>query len=266
MVGLIHNCMSTDQARGGSNMISIIGLRGMPEINPRDDLGLFIVRAAEEQGVGIRRGDIVVVTQKVVSKAEGRLVTLDEVEPSDFAEEISRGTDRDPRHTEAILRESSRIIKMRGGVLITETRHGFVCANAGVDRSNVEDGLLTLLPLDPDKSARDIRERIIKLVGEEVAVIITDTWGRPWRLGQVDFAIGVAGMSPFRDYRGETDPYGYTLGVTNISVADELAAAAELAKGKLKGIPAVIIRGYEHDQGEGCAKDMVRPLAEDLFR
>ena len=258
--------MSADHASGGSSTISIIGLKGMPEIRAGDDLGLLIVRAAEEQGVGIRRGDIVVVTQKGVSKGEGRLVSLDDFEPSDFAEEISRGTDRDPRHTEAILRESSRIIKMRGGVLITETRHGFVCANAGVDRSNIEDELLALLPLDPDKSARGIRERIKELSGVEVAVIITDTWGRPWRLGQVDFAIGVAGMSPFRDYRGETDPYGYTLGVTNIALADELAAAAELAKGKLKGIPAVIIRGYEYDAGEGCAKDMVRPLAEDLFR
>ncbi len=238
----------------------------MPEIRPGDDLGSLIVRAAEEQGVGIRDGDIVVVTQKVISKAEGRLISLDEVEPSDFAEEISRGTERDPRHTEVILRESSRIIKMRGGILITETRHGFVCANSGVDRSNVEDGLLALLPLDPDKSAEDIRERIRELVGVKVAVIVTDTWGRPWRLGQVDFAIGVAGMSPFRDYRGETDLYGYTLGVTNIAVADELAAAAELAKGKLKGIPAVIIRGYDYDKGEGCAKDMVRPLEEDLFR
>jgi coenzyme F420-0:L-glutamate ligase/coenzyme F420-1:gamma-L-glutamate ligase len=247
-------------------MIIIIGLEGMPEVRAGDDLGLLITRAAEEQGVGIRRGDVVVVTQKVVSKAEGRLVSLGDIEPSDFAEEISRGTDRDPRHTEAILRESSRVIRMRGGVLIMETRHGFVCANAGVDRSNIEDGLLALLPLDSDKSARDIRERIKELAGVEVAVIVTDTWGRPWRLGQVDFAIGVAGMSPFRDYRGEIDPYGYMLGVTNIAVADELAAAAELAKGKLKGIPVVIIRGYEYDLGEGCAKDMVRPLAEDLFR
>ena len=258
--------MSADHASGGSSTISIIGLKGMPEIRAGDDLGLLIVRAAEEQGVGIRRGDIVVVTQKVVSKVEGRLVSLDDFEPSDFAEEISRGTNRDPRHTEAILRESSRIIKMRGGVLITETRHGFVCANAGVDRSNVEEGFLCLLPMDPDKSARDIRDRVKGLTGRDVGVIITDTWGRPWRLGQVDFAIGVAGMSPFRDYRGMTDPFGYELGVTNIAVADELASAAELAKGKLSGIPVVIIRGYEFEEGEGGAKEMIRPLEEDLFR
>lgn len=258
--------MNFDWVREKSNMISIIGLRGIHEIRPGDDLGFLILRAAEEQGIGIRQGDIIVVTQKVVSKTEGRLVNLDEIEPSDFAEEISRGTDRDPRHTEAILRESSRIIKMREGILITETRHGFVCANAGVDRSNIEEGLIALLPLDPDKSALRIHERIKELSGEMVAVIITDTWGRPWRLGQVDFAIGVAGMSPFRDYRGETDPYGYLLGVTNIAVADELSAAAELAKGKLKGIPVVIIRGYEYEPGEGYAKDMLRPLAEDLFR
>jgi coenzyme F420-0:L-glutamate ligase/coenzyme F420-1:gamma-L-glutamate ligase len=247
-------------------MISITGLKGIPQIKLGADLGILIVKLAEEQGIGIMDGDIIVVTQKVVSKAEGRLVNVEEIEPSEFAKEISEGTERDPRHTEAILRESSRIIKMRGPVLIAETRHGFVCANAGVDRSNVEEGLLCLLPINPDKSARDIRDRVKELTGRNVAVIITDTWGRPWRLGQVDFAIGVAGMSPFRDYRGMTDPFGYELGVTNIAVADELASAAELAKGKLSGVPVVIIRGYEFEEGEGGAKEMIRPLEEDLFR
>jgi coenzyme F420-0:L-glutamate ligase/coenzyme F420-1:gamma-L-glutamate ligase len=247
-------------------MISITGLKGIPMIKSGDDLGLLIVKIAEEQGIGIMDEDIIVVTQKVVSKAEGRLVKLKEIDPSEFAREISEGTERDPRRTEAILRESSRIIKMRGQVLIAETRHGFVCANAGVDHSNVEEGLLCLLPIDPDRSARDIRDRVKELTSRDVAVIITDTWGRPWRLGQVDFAIGVAGMSPFRDYRGMTDPFGYELGVTNIAVADELASAAELAKGKLSGIPVVIIRGYEFEEGEGGAKEMIRPLEEDLFR
>ena len=247
-------------------MINIIGLKGIPMVKSGDDLGLLIVNVADEQGVGIMDGDIIVVTQKVVSKAEGRLVKLKEIEPSEFAREISEGTERDPRHTEVILRESSRIIKMRGQVLIAETRHGFVCASAGVDRSNIDDGYLCLLPIDPDKSARDIRYKVKELTSRNVVVIITDTWGRPWRLGQVDFAIGVSGMTPFRDYRGMTDPFGYELGVTNIAVADELASAAELAKGKLSGIPVVIIRGYEFGEGEGSAKDMIRPLEDDLFR
>lgn len=249
-----------------SVMIGIIGLEGIPLINRGDDLGLIIVRTAENQGVGIREGDVIVVTQKIVSKAEGRLVDLEMIEPSPFAQEIATRTDKDPRHVEVILQESSRIVKMKRQILIVETKHGFVAANAGVDRSNVQEGLICLLPTDPDESARKIRDRIQELTGREVAVIVTDTWGRAWRLGQVDFAIGVAGMSPFRDYRGETDMFGYELGVTNIAVADELASAAELAKGKLKNIPAVIIRGYEYPVGEGCAGDMVRPIEEDLFR
>lgn len=247
-------------------MISIIGLKGIPLIQNGDDLGRIIASAAEKQGVGVRDGDVIVVTQKIVSKAEGRLVDLEEVEPSEFAKEIAARTDRDPRHVEVILRESSRIVKMKRQVLIVETKHGFVSANAGVDRSNVQEGLICLLPEDPNESARKIRDRIRELTGRQVAVIVTDTWGRPWRLGQVDFAIGVAGMSPFRDYRGETDMFGYELSVTNIAVADELASAAELAKGKLKNIPAVIIRGYDYPMEEGSARDMVRPLEEDLFR
>lgn len=247
-------------------MISIIGLEGIPLIQRGDDLGGIIVEAAERRKVGIEDGDIVVVTQKIVSKAEGRLVDLKEIEPSEFAKEIADRTDRDPRHVEVILRDTSRIVKMKRGILITETKHGFVSANAGVDRSNVEEGLVSLLPEDPDESARRIREEIRGITGKETAVIITDTWGRPWRLGQVDFAIGLSGMSPFRDYRGETDMFGYTLSVTNIAVADELASAAELAKGKLTGIPVVIIRGYDYPKGEGSAIDMVRPIEEDLFR
>ena len=247
-------------------MITIIGLESMPLVLEGDDIGRLIVEAAETEGVGLADGDVVVVTQKIVSKAEGRVVDLESVEPSAFAEEIAWKTDRDPRHVELILQESARIVKMRGSILITETRHGFVCANSGVDRSNIEGGLLCLLPVDPDESARSIRSRIAELTGSDVAVIVTDTWGRAWRMGQVDFAIGVAGMSPFFDYRGETDPFGYELNVTNIAVADELAAAAELAKGKLENIPAVIIRGYQYRRGEGSARELVRPIEEDLFR
>jgi coenzyme F420-0:L-glutamate ligase/coenzyme F420-1:gamma-L-glutamate ligase len=247
-------------------MISIIGLESIPLVLDGDDIGRLIVEAAETEGVGLADGDIVVVTQKIVSKAEGRVVDMESVEPSAFAGEIAWKTDRDPRHVELILRESTRIVKMRGTILITETRHGFVCANSGVDRSNMEGGLICLLPVDPDESARGIRKRIGELTGSDVAVIVTDTWGRAWRMGQVDFAIGVAGMSPFVDYRGETDPFGYELNVTNIAVADELAAAAELAKGKLENIPAVIIRGYEYPRGDGSASELVRPIEEDLFR
>jgi coenzyme F420-0:L-glutamate ligase/coenzyme F420-1:gamma-L-glutamate ligase len=247
-------------------MITIIGLEGIPLIKKGDDLGRIIVNAADNQCLEIEDGDILVVTQKIVSKAEGRLIDLDDVEPSTFAKEIAARTDRDPRHVEVILRESSRIIKMKRRILIMETRHGFVCANAGVDRSNVEEGLVSLLPENPDASARKISDRIRELTGREVAVIITDTWGRPWRLGQVDFAIGVAGMPPFRDYRGETDTFGYKLSVTNIAVADELASAAELAKGKLDHIPVVVIRGYDYPKGEGSARELIRPIEEDLFR
>ncbi|MFQ6052695.1 MAG: coenzyme F420-0:L-glutamate ligase [Candidatus Bathyarchaeia archaeon] len=247
-------------------MISIIGLEGIPPIGAGDDLALIIAEAAERQGAGVEEGDVIVVTQKIVSKAEGRLIDLEDVEPSPFAEEIAARTERDPRHVEVILREAGRIVKMKRRVLILETRHGFVCANAGVDRSNVEEGFACLLPEDPDESALRIRDRIRELTGREVAVIITDTWGRPWRLGQVDFAIGVAGMSPFRDYRGETDPFGYQLIVTNIAVADELASAAELAKGKLSNVPVVIIRGYDYPKGEGSARQLVRPIEDDLFR
>lgn len=247
-------------------MISIIGLEGIPLIRRGDDLGQIIVEAAQRQGVGIEDGDIIVVTQKIVSKAEGRLVDLKDVEPSKFAKAIAINTERDPRHVEVILRETSRIVKMRGSVLITETKHGFVSANAGVDRSNVEEDLICLLPIDPDESARRILEGMRETTGKETAVIVTDTWGRPWRLGQVDFAIGLSGMSPFRDYRGETDMFGYTLSVTNIAVADELASAAELAKGKLAGVPVVIVRGYDYPKGEGSARDMIRPIEEDLFR
>jgi coenzyme F420-0:L-glutamate ligase/coenzyme F420-1:gamma-L-glutamate ligase len=247
-------------------MINIIGLEGIPMIGEGDDLGALIVEASLEQGVGIEDGDVLVVTQKVVSKAEGRVIEIKSVEASRFAEELAANTERDPRHVEVIFREAARIVKMRGSILIIETKHGFVCANAGVDLSNIESGYVSLLPVNPDSSAMRIRTTIGELTGADVAVIVTDTWGRPWRLGQVDFAIGVAGMSPFIDYRGKVDDFGYELNVTNIAVADELAAAAELAKGKLKKIPAVIIRGYNYVRSEGSARDIVRPIEEDLFR
>ena len=210
---------------------------------------------------------MVVVTQKVVSKAEGRLVALADVTPSPQAQELAARLDKDPRLVELVLRESRRIVRAERGVLITETRHGFVCANAGVDASNVAgEGYVSLLPEDPDASAEGIRRRIKDLCGAEVAVIVSDTFGRPWREGHVNVAIGVAGMSPFADYVGQTDPYGYELRVTTIAVADELAAAAELVMGKLERVPAAIVRGYRYRPGPGRATDMVRPPERDLFR
>jgi len=246
--------------------ISIFGVKGLPMVRQGDDLAELIVEALRRQGESLRDSDVLVVTQKIVSKVEGRRVRLDEVEPSSFAKHIGETMEKDPRLAEVVLRETSRIIGMKRRALIVETRHGHVCANAGVDFSNVEDGYITLLPLDPDASAREIRERLGEITGVKPAVIITDTWGRAWRLGQVDFAIGVAGMSPFRDYRGEQDMVGHTLHVTNIAVVDELAAAAELVKGKSTGVPVVVIRGYDYPEGDGRAMDLVRPLEEDLFR
>lgn len=245
-----------------------MGVTGIPLIEKGDDLGKIISDATESQGIRIKDGDVIVVTQKIVSKAEGRVLSLKEIEPSLFAWQIATKMNKDPRHIEVILRETNRIVKMKDGHLIMETKHGFVCANAGVDRSNIKDDedYVSLLPEDPDESARKIRDRIQEITKKNTAVIITDTWGRPWRLGHVDFAIGLAGMNPFKDYRGEVDMFGYVLRVTNIAVADELASAAELAKGKSKGIPVVIIRGYNYPKERPSAKDIVRPIEKDLFR
>lgn len=248
-------------------MISIIGLTKIPLIEKGNDVGKIIVTAAEEEGVEIMDGDVIVVTQKIVSKAEGRVICLKDIEPSEFARQVAAQMNGDPRHIEVVLRETNRIVKMRDGHLIMETKHGFVCANAGVDRSNIKDeGMVSLLPEDPDESARRIRDKIRELTKKNIAIIITDTWGRPWRLGQVDFAIGVAGMNPFMDYRGDVDMFGYVLKVTIIALADEIASAAELVKGKSKGIPVAIVRGYDYPKEEGCARDIIRPILLDLFR
>ncbi len=248
-----------------TDKILIIPLRGLPEVRPGDDLAALIVGAAGEEP-GIRDGDVVVVTQKVVSKAEGRLVSLDAVDPSTEALRLAAETEKDPRLVELILRESVRIVRQRGPVLITETRHGFVCANAGIDASNVGSGVVSLLPEDPDRSAQEIRRGIRKVAGADVAVIISDTFGRPWREGQTNVAVGLAGMLPFADYVGQADPYGYELRVSTLAVADELAAAAELVMGKLEGVPVAIIRGYPYPRGEGSARQIVRDPEKDLFR
>ena len=245
----------------------VIGLVGLPEVRPGDDLPSLIVEAARTQGTGIQDGDILVVTQKVVSKAEGRLVDLKDVQPSARAREVGKAAGKDARLVEVILRESRRIVRQEGPVLITETRHGFVCANAGVDASNVGGGdLVALLPEDPDRSAEAIRQTVQERAGVSVAVIISDTFGRPWREGHTNVAVGVAGMSPLRDYVGQRDPFGFELRVSTMAIADELAAAAEPVMGKLSRIPVAIVRGFVFEPGRGTAQELVRPPERDLFR
>jgi coenzyme F420-0:L-glutamate ligase/coenzyme F420-1:gamma-L-glutamate ligase len=240
--------------------LRILPLAGLPAIAEGDDLGALVAGAT-----ALEDGDVVVLAQKIVSKAEGRVVRLDEIEPSQQANELA--TDEvDARHIEAILRESKRIVRTRPGFVIAETRHGFVCASAGVDASNApEPGMLVLLPLDPDVSARSIRARLAELTGRTVAVIVSDSFGRPWRPGTTDVAIGVAGLVPLLDLRGTRDASGYELRSTEIAVADELAGAAELVMRKADGVPGAVIRGFGAI-GDGTAQELVMPAQRDLFR
>ncbi len=248
--------------------IRVIGIEGMPEAKPGDDLAGQMLDAAQRQGTSIESGDVIVVTQKIVSKAEGRVVSIDSVEPSPLALAITEGHRRDPRHTELILRESRRIVRMDRGVIISETHHGFNCANAGIDASNIPgDGTVALLPVDPDASARGIRQAIRERAGVDVAVIISDTFGRPWRSAAVNVAIGVAGFNPLLSYVGQEDSHGNMMYTTVIAVADELAATAELVTGKVLGVPVAIIRGYSYTPMEEASHDaLIRDPDKDLFR
>ena len=252
--------------------IRVIGVAGMPEVKVGDDLASLIMEAAAAQDIRIEQHDILVVTQKVVSKAEGRVVRLEDIQPSPIALQLSEGHNRDPRHTEVILRESKRIVRMDSGNIISETHHGFNCANAGVDASNVPgEGAVALLPIDPDASAQRIRKKTMETLGMNVAVIISDTFGRPWREGATNVAIGVAGMNPLQDYRGKMDAYGQLLRTTVIATADELAATAELVMGKVSGVPLVLIKGYEYESEETMtspkgARALIRPAERDMFR
>jgi coenzyme F420-0:L-glutamate ligase/coenzyme F420-1:gamma-L-glutamate ligase len=240
--------------------IRVIPVAGIPEIREGDDLGELIAATAE-----LADGDVVVVAQKAVSKAEGRVVRLADLDPGERAVELA-GEEDDPRHLEAILRESVRIVRTRGALVIAETRHGFVCASAGVDASNAPgDGTLVLLPLDPDASAARLRERLRELAGRTVGVLVTDSFGRPWRQGTTDVAIGAAGLPVLLDLRGTRDASGYELRSTQIAVADEIAGAAELVLGKARGVPAAIVRGLELE-GDGSARELVMPADRDLFR
>jgi len=250
-----------------SSRIEIIGLTWIPEVKSGDEVAQLIIEASNRQGVAIEDRDILVVKQKIVSKAEGRTVDLKTVTPSDLASELAMNMNKDPRQVEVVLRESKRVVKMDMGLIICETRHGIVCANAGVDASNTGgDDLVTLLPEDSDLSATRILERIERDLGVDVAVIISDSMGRPWRRGIVDFAIGIAGLAPIRDYIGQVDPYGHELKVTVVAIADELASAAELVTGKLERVPVAIIKGYQYSRGGEGAKSLVIEPERDLFR
>ncbi len=253
--------------KGGVVRLEILGLSGFPEVRPKDDLARLVAETGEKNGIGLKSGDIVVVAQKVVSKAEGRLVRLRDVKPSALARVWARRKGTDPRLVEVVFRESKRIVRMSQHVLLTETQHGFVCANAGVDRSNVSGrGCVTCLPENPDRSARRLASGLRGLLNASVAVIITDSFGRPWRLGQTNVAIGVAGLQPLLDLRGTRDTFCHTLHATMLAVGDELAAAAGLAMGKCGGMPVVIIRGYRYRAGNGGARTLIRLAEEDLFR
>lgn len=250
-----------------ANEIRVIAIEGLPEFVPGMDLAASIIEACMAQSTPIQEKDILVVTQKVISKVEGQLVDLSTITPSHIAKQWATENCKDPQLIEVVLRESVRVVRMDRGVLITETRHGFHCTNAGVDASNVPgERIVALLPIDSDASAEKIRESIRLVTGTRVAVIITDTWGRPWRQGVINMAIGSAGMVILRDYRGSTDPYGYDLSASVIAVVDELASAAELVMGKLDKVPAAIIRGYEYEAGLGSVRDLARPPEQDLFR
>jgi coenzyme F420-0:L-glutamate ligase/coenzyme F420-1:gamma-L-glutamate ligase len=242
----------------------VVPLEGILELREGDDLGQELYEAARRIG-GLEAGDVVVVAQKAVSKVEGRVVRLAEVEASERARELA-GPDGDPRHLEVILRESAEIVRSRPPLVIAQTRHGFVCASAGVDASNApEEGTLVLLPLDPDASAGALRDRLGSLAGVDVGVIVSDSFGRAWRQGTTDVALGVAGLAPLRDLRGTLDAGGHELRTTQIAVADEIAGAAELVLGKAARIPAARVRGVDV-QGDGRGVDLVMPRERDLFR
>jgi coenzyme F420-0:L-glutamate ligase / coenzyme F420-1:gamma-L-glutamate ligase len=247
--------------------IRIIPIHYIPEIKKGDNLANLLLAALKKQKVTIDKSDIIVITQKIVSKSEGRIIDLSMVTPSQFATQIGKKYKKDPRYVELVFQESKNIVRMSRGVIIAETHHGFICANAGVDASNVgKKNSAALLPKDPDTSAKKIREDLEKDVQGNVGVIISDTWGRAWREGQVNFAIGASGLEVLTDYKGVKDANDYELKVSIIAVADELASAAELVMGKVDKIPAVIIKGYPFKRSENGSKALLRTPKKDLFR
>ena len=238
--------------------LTISPVRGLPELRAGDDLATMILERAQ-----LSDGDVLVVAQKAISKIEGRLVRLDDVEPSAEARELAG--DGDPRRIEVVLREAQRVVRTRGSLVIAETRHGFICASSGVDASNTpEPGTLVLLPVDPDASAARLRTALRELAGRDVGVVVSDSFGRPWRQGTTDVAIGAAGVEVLRDLKGERDPIGYELRSTVIAIADQIAGAAELVMGKLDRTPVAVVRGLDV-AGEGAARDLVMPAERNLF-
>src|SRR5690606_433465 len=248
--------------------VHILPISGLPEVNPGDDLDSMLIDAIQSSAGDLKRGDVVIVTHKIVSKAEGRIVDLESVDPSPFARKWAEAWGKDPRHVEVVLSEATRIVRMHRGLIIAETRHGFICANAGVDASNASSGTVVLLPKDPDASAERIRgaltRRYFPDAGDDerpIGVIVTDSFGRAWRHGIVNIAVGVAGINPLVDYRGQHDPVGYELRATVLAIADELAGAAELGLPKIHRRPAAIVRGYDCQAAHvtGTGRDVVIP-------
>jgi coenzyme F420-0:L-glutamate ligase/coenzyme F420-1:gamma-L-glutamate ligase len=247
--------------------LEIIPVHGLPEIRPDDDLVRLILEALGRAAERLRDGDVLVVAQKVVSKSEGRIVRLADVTPGERAMKMAAESGKDARQLEVVLSETKEIVRWERGVLISETAHGFICANAGVDRSNAgAPDSVVLLPADPDESAARIRDEIARRAGVTVAVVVTDTFGRAWREGHTNVAIGIAGLAPLKRYIGQRDPEGYELRVTEIAVADEIAAGSELVMGKLDRCPAAIVRGLRFEVSNETAREYVRPAAKDLFR
>ncbi len=259
--------MKNAPAPSARRALQLFALTGLPAIEPGADLAALLGDAIEAAALGLQAGDVVVVCQKVVSKAEGRIVRLEDVEPSQRARDFASSFDKDAAMIELALREATEVLRMSDGHLITATGKGFISANSGIDRSNQSlPGHVTLLPLDADRSAAALRDALGARFGAAPAVIVTDTFGRPWRLGQIDFAIGAAGLRVLDDHMGRGDWSGRTLEHTVIAVADQLAAAAGLLMGKAGGIPAVLLRGYDYTTGDETAGDLVRPREQDLFR
>tara|TARA_B100000959_G_scaffold271352_1_gene319395 strand:+ start:1989 stop:2726 length:738 start_codon:yes stop_codon:yes gene_type:complete len=243
--------------------IQIIPVKIKEDIQPSDDVVALILSSSKSS---IDDGDVIVISQKIISKKEGRVVNLNSIIPSELSVGISSAYEKDPRLVEAILSESKRIVRMEHGVIIVETNHNFICANAGIDESNVEKGFATLLPVDPDKSAKKIRDAVLQITGKNTAVIISDTFGRPFRLGQTDHAIGIAGIESIKNYEGKPDTFGKIMRVTAIAIVDELCAAAELVMGKTEKSPAAIIKNYSFESKNDSISSIIRDEDEDLFR
>lgn len=255
----------------GDNVVAIMPVAGIPEIDTGHDLNQILAETIITSTAGLQSGDVVIVTHKIVSKAEGAVVDLNTVEPTDFAMRWAEAWNKDARQVEVVMREAKRIVRMHNGLIIAETQHGFMCANAGVDASNAGEDLVVLLPKDPNASAERIREALIERFfngdqNAKLGVVITDSFGRPWRNGIVNVAIGSAGISPFSDYRGQHDPAGYELRATVLAVADELASAAELVMHKVHRVPVAVIRNYEWELTEGNAADLVMADERNLFK